>query len=119
MQFRAWQVSTGVVIGTLVICTSAALSASVTNRDDRDHSIVIVEGGSQNSHTLKPGEALQGICPSGCIIRLDGDDANPYQLEGSDETSIERGKLYIDGAGAQGIPPGGGGSPSSSTPPGP
>ncbi|WP_333793356.1 hypothetical protein [Hyphomicrobium sp.] len=86
----------GILIAAF-LSPSAIHSASITNRDDADHTVTIIEGSSQEQHVLKPGEALGGICEKGCLIRLDGNKDDPFELQGSDVTSIEDGQLYDDG----------------------
>lgn len=95
---HAYRAARGIATAVILLSASAATqAASVSNRDASDQRIVIVEGSSQRSEVLKPGQSLDGICETGCLLRLNGDDANPYELQGSDVTSIEGGKLYIDG----------------------
>lgn len=83
----------------IVIVPSAVQSASITNRDDRDHKVTVIEGSSQKDHVLKPNAVLDGICETGCLIRLGDSQDDPYELESSDVTSIEEGQLYGDEAG--------------------
>jgi hypothetical protein len=75
---------------------AAAQTASVTNRDDRDHKITIIEGDVSKDHTLKPNQMLEGICAKGCVLRLNDSDDDEYQLEPTDIVSIEDGYLYYD-----------------------
>jgi hypothetical protein len=82
-----------------LLLSSAVHAASVTNRDGQDHTITVVEGDTKQDHVLKPNAVLQGICEKGCIIRLSGSNEDPYELEGSEVTSIEGGLLYDDGPG--------------------
>lgn len=84
----------------VLLSTWAAHAASVTNRDDRDHKVTIIEGQGQKDHILKPNAALEGICEKGCLIRLDDNQVDPFELEGSEITSIEGGQLYDDEPGA-------------------
>ena len=91
-------------ICALAACTIAALlwtseagAASVTNRDEKDHKVTIMEGDARQEHTLKPAASLQGICRKGCIIRLDDSENDDYELDGSEVVSIEDGYLYYDG----------------------
>lgn len=86
------------VSGLLLLVTSAQ-AGSITNRDDRDHKITVIEGESKKDHVLKPNGALQGICPKGCLIRLnDNIDDEPYELESSDDISIDGGELWQEKA---------------------
>jgi len=85
----------GILIAAL-LPPSAALAASIVNRDDKDHTVTVIEGSSQKDHILKPNAALDGICGAGCLIRLDNSQDDPFELESSDVTSIEGGQLYDD-----------------------
>jgi hypothetical protein len=78
-------------------CAEAAAAVSVTNRDDRDHKITIIEDDKKQDHTLKPSAVLDGICQKGCIIRLNDSENDEYELEGTEVVSIEEGYLYYDG----------------------
>lgn len=77
---------------------AASAAASVTNRDDKDHKITIIEGEKKQDFTLKPNQALEGICPQGCVLRLNDSEDDEYQLEATDIVSIEDGYLYYDNA---------------------
>jgi hypothetical protein len=101
----------------LVSVFSAAQAASVTNRDDKDHTVTIIEEDVQKDHVLKKDEVLEGVCERGCRIRIDGDDVNPYVLEGTEVTTIEGGDLYAEGQGPLVSPPSGAtGQPSKPNP---
>lgn len=98
-------------IAALVVSVAAAAfgaetaaAVSLTNRDDRDHKITIVEGTSRQDHTLAPAAALEGICPKGCVIRLNDSEDDEYELEGNEIVSIEEGYLYYDGPDAPSDP---------------
>lgn len=82
----------------------AAAAVSLTNRDDRDHKITIVEGQSRQDHTLAPSAVLEGICTKGCVIRLNDSENDEYELEGNEIVSIEEGYLYYDGPDAPADP---------------
>jgi hypothetical protein len=88
----------GFLIAVLLF-PSAVHSASITNRDDRDHKVTVIEGSSQKDHVLKPNAVLDGICETGCLIRIGDNQDDPFELESSDVTSIEEGQLYDDEAG--------------------
>lgn len=76
---------------------STALAVSITNRDDREHKITVIEGESSKDHTLQPSGVLDGVCANGCVIRLGDSDKDEYELEGDEVLSIEDGELYYDG----------------------
>jgi hypothetical protein len=85
----------GVLIASLLF-SSAAYPASIANRDGRDHTVTVIEGNSQKDHILKPNAVLEGVCEAGCLIRLDDSREDPFELDGSEITSIEEGQLYDD-----------------------
>jgi hypothetical protein len=107
---RASVISTAVLINV----SSAVLAASVTNRDETDHTVTIIEESTPKDHVLKKDEVLQGVCLKGCTIRIDGDDVNPYELDGSEITTIEGGDLYAEGQESR-VSPGSGGAGDASS----
>ena len=64
----------------------AAHAVSITNRDDQDHKLTIVEGDTKTEHVLKPMQVLSGICAKGCTVHLD-DDEEEEDEEFEDEGS--------------------------------
>lgn len=91
-----------------VLWAAPAFAASVTNRDDKDVKITIVIDGKDEDRVLKPAEAVDGVCPKGCVIRLNDSKNDEYVLQGPEVVSVEAGYLYYDGPpGAAGAPPGG------------
>lgn len=79
-----------------ILHTSAALAASISNRDDHDHKVTIVEGSKSSDHVLKPDATIENVCLKGCVVRLNDSDEDEYELEGSEQVSIEGGDLYYD-----------------------
>lgn len=94
---RSDRVVPGFLIAIL-LSSSAAYTASITNRDGRTHTVTVIEGSSQKAHVLKPNAVLEGICPRGCLIRLGENPDDPFELDSSEVTSIEEGQLYGDEA---------------------
>jgi hypothetical protein len=84
------------VIG-LLSSTTAAHAVSITNRDDHDYKVTIIEGETTADRMLGSSHALNGICMKGCTIRLNDREDGEYQLEANDVVSIEDGILYYDG----------------------
>ena len=86
--------------------TFPAFAASITNRDDKDRELTVIEGDGRQPHLLKPAGILDGVCLRGCIIRIGNSANDEYELEGSEIVSIEGGYLYYDGsdAGSQSVP---------------
>ena len=85
------------VVGVIALLSSTTVHAvSITNRDDQDHKVTIVEGEKKTDYTLKPSQVLNGICAKGCTVHLNDDEDEEYQLEAEDIVSIEEGSLYYD-----------------------
>ena len=110
-------IKTALIVLALLGFTAPALSISVTNRDDKDHKLTIIEGDAKADHVLKPSASLDGICLKGCVIRLSDNENDEYELEGTEIVSIEDGYLYYDGpdSGAE-MAPGSKALPPSSQP---
>jgi len=87
-------------IGTILLLSSvtAAHAVSITNRDERDHTVTVIEGEAKAEHTLQPSQTLNDICLKGCTIRINNSEADEYRLTASDVVSIEDGTVYYDGA---------------------
>ena len=81
----------------LQLGNTAAAAVSITNRDEHDYKVTVLEGDRKSEHLLKPAQALSGICAKGCTIRLNDADDEEYELEADDVVSIEDGSLYYDG----------------------
>jgi hypothetical protein len=79
------------------VISGSAGAVSVTNRDDKEQKIQIVEGDVKKDHTLKPAAVLDGVCLKGCVIRLNDNDNDEYELDGTEVVTIEDGYLYYDG----------------------
>ena len=91
------------VIG-LLLSTTAAHAVSITNRDERDHSVTIIEGEAKADHVLKPSQTLADICLKGCTIRINESEDDEYRLTASDVVSIEDGTVYYEGPDASAGP---------------
>ncbi len=87
--------------------TSAASAVTVTNRGDTEVKLQIVEGDGRQEQALAAGKVLEGVCQKGCIIRLNDSEKDEYELDGSENVSVEEGVLYFDGQEATGAPPSG------------
>jgi hypothetical protein len=106
--------TTVAALATWIVAAAPALAASITNRDDRPHQVTIIEGERKTEQSLAPAGVLEGVCSTGCVLRLNESDDDEYQLEGNEIVSIEDGFLYYDGPDApaetppSGEPPGAG-----------
>jgi hypothetical protein len=101
------------VVG-LLLSSTAAHAVSITNRDENDHKVTIIEGDAKADHVLKPSQSLNDICVKGCTVRLDDEEDDEYMLEPDDVVSIEDGSLYYDKPDAPAAPepaPAGGNPP--------
>jgi hypothetical protein len=79
------------------LMSASAGAVSVTNRDDKEQKIQIIEGDVKKDHALKPTAVLEGVCMKGCVIRLNDNDNDEYELDGTEVVTIEDGYLYYDG----------------------
>lgn len=100
MSFRAHKlpIFTVLVLAGLGYATPAD-AVSVTNRDEKEHRISVIEddGAKKVDHQLKPNQVLENICLKGCVIRLNDNEEDEYELvEGTEIVSIEDGFLYYD-----------------------
>ncbi len=81
----------------VLIWMPSASAASITNRDDTDHKVTVVEEKAKQDNVLKPSAVIEGVCQKGCVVRLNDNELDEYKLDGSDIVSIEDGYLYYDG----------------------
>jgi hypothetical protein len=91
------------VIG-LLLSTAAAHAVSITNRDEREHRVTVIEGDTKADHMLRPSQTLTGICLKGCTIRVNDSEDDEYRLIANDVVSIEDGTVYYDGPDASARP---------------
>jgi hypothetical protein len=84
------------VIGLLSSAT-AAHAVSITNRDERDHRVTIIEGETKADYMLKPSQSLTDICLKGCTIRMNNSEDDEYRLTANDVVTIEDGTVYYEG----------------------
>lgn len=96
------RVALGILISVLLF-PLAAQAASIKNRDDKDRTVTIIEGSTPETVVLKPNQTIDGVCMTGCLVRIDGNRTDPFELEGPEVTSIEDGLLYDDEAGAPAV----------------
>lgn len=80
-----------------LVLPSSAFASSITNRDDKDYKVTIIEGATTKDHILEPSGALKEVCERGCVVRLNDNTDEEYELKGSEIVSIEDGYLYYDG----------------------
>ena len=92
------------VVG-LLLSSAAAHAVSITNRDDHDHKVTIIEGDAKTDHVLKPSQVLSGVCAKGCTVRLNDDEEDEYELAADDVVSIEEDSLYYDNPDTPATPP--------------
>lgn len=88
----------------LLLSTTAAHAVSITNRDEREHKVTIIEGEATAEHVLTPSQTLAGICLKGCTMRMNNNGDDEYRLAADDAVSIEDGTVYYDGPDASAGP---------------
>ena len=94
-----------VCLAVLVLSGLPTSAATISNRDDKDQKITIIEGETKNDSVLKPLQVLEKICLQGCVVRLNDSEDDDYQIEPDDVVSIEDGYLYHDAPEASVQPP--------------
>lgn len=87
-----------------LLMTSTAFAVTITNRDEKETKVSIIEGAATQDYVLDAGKGVVGVCQQGCIIRLNDSDSDEYELEGSEVVSIDEGFLYYDGSEARSTP---------------
>ena len=93
-----------VSLSVALIWSPIAYASAITNRDGKDHKVSVIEGNAAEVHVLRPSASLEGVCDKGCVIRLNDNAKDEYELQGSDVVSIEDGYLYYDGPPASAVP---------------
>ncbi|MEQ1695621.1 MAG: hypothetical protein ABL901_07245 [Hyphomicrobiaceae bacterium] len=86
----------GLVLSVTLLGSASAFAVTVTNKDDKEHKLTILEGDAKQELQLKPSGVLEGVCLKGCTIRLGSSEDDEYVLEGPEVISIEDSKLYDD-----------------------
>jgi len=81
----------------LLSSATAAHAVSITNRDERDYRVTVIEGEAKADHVLKPSQTLTDICLKGCTIRINDSADDEYRLAASDVVAIEDGTIYYEG----------------------
>jgi hypothetical protein len=84
-------------LGVILASATPADAVSLTNRDERTHKVTIIDGETRSEQALAPGGVMEGVCNSGCVIRLNDSEEDEYELEGPEILSIEGGDIYYDG----------------------
>jgi hypothetical protein len=86
----------GLLMGVSAAQAPAAHGASISNRDERDYTVTIIEGEAKADHALKPAQTLSDVCLKGCTMRVNDGEDDEYLLSGGDDVSIEDGTVYYD-----------------------
>ncbi len=95
---------TAAIATAVLYWVPSACASSITNRGDKDWKVTVIEGKTTKDHVLAPSAALDGICEKGCVVRLNDNEEDEYELRGSETVSIEDGFLYYDGPPASAVP---------------
>ena len=104
----------GLILSGIFLQASHVSAATLTNRDDKEHKLTIIEGDAKADQVIKPQQVVEKICMKGCVVRLNDSEDDEYQLDPEDVVSIEDGYLYHDSPDA---PPNG--AAPAPTPPAP
>ena len=91
---EVWVIAVCTVVALLM--TSAASAAKIANRGDKEVKLKITEGSSRQDVAIPVGGVVERVCQKGCIIRLSDSGSDDYELQGSENVSVEEGFLYYD-----------------------
>jgi len=83
--------------GLGVLWGAAARATTLTNRDSKAHELTVLYVTPPKTIVLEPSHQVHDLCPTGCVVRLNGSPDDDYRLEGSELISLEDGALYYDG----------------------
>ena len=83
---------------------NAVLTKWRVRADGKEIKLVLIEGDVRQEKVLSPGKVIDGVCQKGCIIRLNDDENDEYELDGSEIVSVEEGFLYYDSPQGEGAP---------------
>lgn len=81
---------TALAVTGLFVTQATALT--ITNRDTKDHTVVIQTGEQQNEHALPQGAILEEACEGGCFVSL-ANDEEEYAGGPADKFIIQNGVL--------------------------
>ena len=83
------------IIATVALFALATpLTASdLSNRDDKDYSLRVVENDEERTVTIKAGETIEDICTA-CVLYLE-DDEEGYDVFEDEEILIVDGELKV------------------------
>ncbi|MCB1512520.1 MAG: hypothetical protein KDJ36_16595 [Hyphomicrobiaceae bacterium] len=90
-------------LAVLTVCTLGGVTsgpvsaATIANADGKPYTISIIEQSRKRDVRLETGAKLERICIEGCRIRINGDAAREFLLEGTERVSVEDGLVYYDG----------------------
>jgi hypothetical protein len=90
-----FKVGAAALAASVLFGVSTAQAVTITNNDEKEYTITVLEGDKERQVILKPDQRLEGVCPEGCRIRLPDDDED-YEVEGKDSVIIEDGQLFYD-----------------------
>ena len=90
-----------------IVLAAPAQALTISNIDDASHTITVKSGGQESELAVGPQATVEASCASGCMLVLA--NGEQYELQGSEEVSIEGGILFVDAAGADAL----GGAPAA------
>ena len=73
-----------------------AEALTITNSDADAQKITVKAGGDAKELTIAPQATVDPPCDKGCTVQLESDEQ--YELQGSEQASIEGGVLFVDAA---------------------
>ncbi len=71
-------------------------AATITNVDTRAHKIIIIEGDEAEELELGIDEQVVDACPEGCVLQLEANDDEEFELTATDSVVIEDNSLFYE-----------------------
>ncbi len=93
MTTRNMTVALAVVTLSAVGLAMPAQSLTLKNLDRSEHKIVVLQGETQQEHTIAGQQELTRLCTGPCSIFI-GSDSAGYELAAADKVEIENGELF-------------------------
>lgn len=81
-----------IAVAALGLAAPAADAATLINRDDRDYTLTVTEGGNRSEVGLAAGQSIT-LCSNGCFIVMPNGDREA--LSGNETVEIQGGRAKV------------------------
>lgn len=88
---------TAAAISAFMLAASPALATTVTNGDDKEHTLTVDRGTEQAGQKIAAGASVQIECPERCGLRVEGSGYGRQAASGDKLVIGEKGMLHFAG----------------------